>query len=131
MKRTYLGAALLNKCPRCRKGDIFEKKGAFRISGLTEIKPKCEVCGDDFKREPGFYFGAAYVSYALTIASWVAVFVALNTFNALGWIEYNFFKNPWTFLITGTITVIILLPPIFRWSRSFWLSFFTKYDPSK
>ncbi|MFK7756187.1 MAG: DUF983 domain-containing protein [Flavobacteriales bacterium] len=131
MKRTYLGSVILNKCPKCRKGDIFEKKGAFRIKGLTLTKDACEVCNADFKREPGFYFGAAYVSYALTIATWVAVFVALTTFDALGWIEYNFFDNPWTFLITGIIAVIILLPPIYRLSRSLWLSFFTKYNPSK
>ncbi len=131
MNKTYLGAVILNKCPKCRKGNIFEKKGAFRINGLTKTKVACDQCGEDFKREPGFFFGAAYVSYGLTIAVWVAVFVALSTFNTLGWIEYSFFDNPWMFLITGIVSVIILLPPIYRLSRSLWLSFFTKYDRTK
>ena len=42
---------------------------------------------EDFEREPGFYFGAAYVSYALTVALWVAVLVAMMAFDAWGWMD--------------------------------------------
>lgn len=90
--------------------------------------PKCNVCGEDFKREPGFYFGAAYVSYALTVALWVAVLVALITFDALNWIDYSFFENPLTFLLSGIISLIVLLPVIYRLSRSIWLNFFINYN---
>ena len=51
-------------------------------------------------KEPGFYFGASYVSYALTVALWVAVVVALLTFDAIGLIEYGFLTHPVTFLGT-------------------------------
>lgn len=88
---------------------------------------ECPACGEDFKREPGFYFGAAYVSYALTIAVWVAVLVALITFDTLGWIEYSFYENPLTLLVTGITTLLLLLPVLYRNARSIWISFFVKY----
>ena len=62
---------------------------------------ECAACGEDFEREPGFYFGAAYVSYALTVALWVAVLVAMMAFDAWGWMEFGMFTHPGTYLTTG------------------------------
>lgn len=92
---------------------------------------KCPHCGEDFLREPGYYFGAAYVSYAVTVALWVAVLVALITFDSLGWIEYGFYTHPATFLITGIVLLIVLLPLIYRVSRSIWINLFVGYDKTK
>ncbi len=75
-------------------------------------------------KEPGFYFGASYVSYALTVALWVAVVVALLTFDAIGLIEYGFLTHPVTFLGTGITLLLLLVPIIFRVSRSIWLAVF-------
>ncbi len=77
-------------------------------------------------KEPGFYFGASYVSYALTVALWVAVVVALLTFDAIGLIEYGFLTHPMTFLGTGITLLLLLVPIIFRVSRSIWLAVFTE-----
>jgi hypothetical protein len=60
----------------------------------------CPKCGADFVKEPGFYFGASYVSYALTIAIWVAVLIALITFDTLNLIEFGFLTHPGTLLIS-------------------------------
>ncbi len=87
----------------------------------------CLHCGERFSREPGFYFGAAYVSYALTVALWVAVLVALLTFDALGLITFSFFTNPLTFIVSGVVTLVVLLPVVYRLSRSIWINFFVKY----
>ncbi len=130
MKKSYLGSVLLNKCPKCREGDLFVNKGSFRITGIMDSHDSCPHCGEDFNREPGFYFGASYVSYALTVALWVAVYVALYCFDLWGLISYNFFENPWMFLITGIVVLLILLPAITRLSRSLWISFFVKYKKS-
>lgn len=92
------------------------------------MPPKCGHCGEPFLREPGFYFGAAYVNYALTVALWVAVLVALYTFGALGWITFTgLFDQPETFLLTGIAALILLLPPLQRLSRSLWIHFFVRF----
>jgi uncharacterized protein (DUF983 family) len=124
--RTALGAIVRNKCPQCREGNIFPEPNSYKFKQTTVIHPNCPVCGEDFQREPGFYFGAAYVSYALTVALWVSVLVALYTFDALGWITFGFFSHVTLFLGTGVTLLVLLLPPLYRLSRSIWLHMMTR-----
>jgi len=88
---------------------------------------KCSNCGEPFQREPGFYYGAAYVSYALTIALWVAVLVALIVFDAVGLISFSFMENPILFLSIGIGLLLALLPVLYRLSRAIWINIFVKY----
>ena len=125
-KNTKLYSILAMKCPNCRKGDLFLVKNPYRLKDVSKMHDKCAVCGEDFVREPGFYFGAAYVSYGLTVALWVAVLVALMVFNAIGIIEYGFLTHPGTFLVTGISALVLLLPVLYRLSRSIWISMFVK-----
>ena len=90
------------------KGDKAEKK--FK---------ECPKCGQDFQMEPGFYFGAMYVSYALTIAINVAIFVALLVFKVYSLTNF--------FIVAG-IVLLITLPYIFKISRSVWIAMMIKYD---
>lgn len=94
---------------------------------MAEMHQKCTHCGEDFTREPGYYYGAAYVSYGLTVALWVAVFVALATFDAIGLIEFSFFDDAVLYLIVGVLLLLILMPVIYRLSRSMWIHMFVKY----
>ena len=61
-----------------------------------------------------------YVSYALTVALWVATAVAF----------YVLFKeiHPWIYLTVGITLLLILLPGIYRLSRAIWLMMFTSYE---
>ena len=104
---------------------IFETK-AYDLKGFMRMKSSCDNCQTDFQREPGFYFGAAYVSYGLTVALWVAVYVAMYCFNKWGLIEYEFLKHSTKFFVTGIVVLVLLLPVLFRLSRSLWLSWFVK-----
>ncbi len=87
----------------------------------------CSQCGQRFEPEPGFYFGAAYVSYALTIALWVAYYVALITFESLGFFTFTFAEDAVAFLLGGIALLILLLPILYRASRAIWINFFVKY----
>ena len=95
------------------------------------MEPECPVCGENFKREPGFYFGAAYVSYALTVALWVSVVVALIVFDAIGLISYGFFENPVVTIVAGIAALVILLPVLFRLSRSLWIHMFVNREEKR
>ncbi len=53
-----------NKCPRCRKGDLYQKP--MEISNPLDMHKRCEACNLDFEPEPGFYFGAFMISYVIT-----------------------------------------------------------------
>jgi hypothetical protein len=67
----------------------------------------------DFENETGFYYGAMYVSYALSIAISVANFI---------WTSLAFgFGRIWIFITINAIVLVLLWPLIFRISRVLYL----------
>lgn len=126
LKGTKIYSILTFTCPRCHEGPLFVKKSAYS-SGMTEMHKKCPNCGELYEREPGFYYGAAYVSYGLTVALWVAVFVALTVFDAIGIMTYSFFDDALLFLGIGIGLLLLLFPIVYRLSRSIWINLFVKY----
>jgi hypothetical protein len=125
-EQNKLIATLTFKCPHCGKSSLFENPALYTFENIGKVKDNCEVCGTSFKPEAGFYFGAAYVSWALTVALWVSVLVALKTFDAWGLIEFGFLTHPWTFLGAGFGLSLLLFPYMFRLSRSIWAHMFIK-----
>tara|TARA_Y100000385_G_scaffold279396_1_gene329008 strand:- start:518 stop:892 length:375 start_codon:yes stop_codon:yes gene_type:complete len=117
---------LHSQCPTCLEGSIFHSRNAYDLKRIVSMPEACPVCQEDFSREPGFYFGAAYVSYALTVALWVAVLVALSCFDWWGLLQFSFFEDVGLFLSTGIAMLILLLPVIARLSRSIWLHMMTR-----
>ena len=61
------------ECPRCRKGKMY--KEPFEFTNPLAMNDKCQECGLDFNPEPGFYFGAMIISYA--ISSWMLLLPTL------------------------------------------------------
>jgi len=112
-KNTLVGSMVALRCPQCREANFYVNPKTYSFHKLGENKSVCDHCGADLQPEPGFYFGAAYVSYALTVALWVSVLVALITFNAIGLIEFGFLTHPVTFLTTGLIATVVTFPYIF------------------
>ena len=64
--RTVSAAAGLwrQRCPRCRQGRIFRRPVYRAALAMFE---SCSVCGLKFEREQGYFLGAMYVSYLLSI----------------------------------------------------------------
>ncbi|MDF9796925.1 uncharacterized protein (DUF983 family) [Catalinimonas alkaloidigena] len=111
--KTLLYALLNHKCPRCRQGDLFKYSLFEKPLHFTATNKTCPHCQLIFEREPGFFFGAMYVSYALTMG------VLLST----AFILYNVFGDPelWVYIVTVPSIVLLLLPVIFRYSRTIYL----------
>ncbi len=122
-KGSKLYSILHIKCPRCHEGDIFKAGFSYRFSKITGMYTHCPHCNLKYEREPGFFYGAMYVSYALTVALWIAVavvhFVLSDTI------------NPWLFIFTGIMLLFILLPGIYRISRATWLMIFVPFEAEK
>ena len=64
------------KCPRCRKGDMFEGRNPWHLKSTMKMNKACPVCGQPLNIEVGFYYGSGYVSYALTVAFSMVSFIA-------------------------------------------------------
>ncbi len=80
----------------------------------------CAGCGQSFEPEPGFYFGAMFVSYGLNTAFFISV-----------WVLFAFMVEDYTLtslLILLGLTVIVFLPLTFRLSRSIWIAIFVRFQ---
>lgn len=120
-KDSKLYSILHLKCPRCHEGAIFKGGFSYRFSKITEMHDHCPKCNLKYEREPGFFYGAMYVSYALTVALWIAVAVAFFVLSEQ--------INPWLFMTVGISLLLLLLPGIYRLSRAIWLAMFVAYEP--
>src|ERR1043165_4282578 len=75
-KRSYLISAIGCRCPRCRQGNLFKNNMSINLKKNMAMNKNCPVCGQPTEKEPGFYYGTGYVSYALSVAISVSTFVA-------------------------------------------------------
>lgn len=125
--RTYLGSVLSNRCPRCREGHLFVEPNPYTFGKVTKMNERCPVCGQPTEIEVGFYYGTAYVSYALTVAFSVATFIAWWVLLGFSLKDGDYRVLYWG--ITNAVLMIALQPVFMRLSRSFWISWFVKYEP--
>lgn len=79
------------------------------------MNDKCQNCKTSFMPEPGFYFGALYVSYAFTVALFVAVWLVLYLI---------FDPADWVYMISIVVASILIIPYSFRYSRILFLYWF-------
>lgn len=118
-KGNRLYSILFHRCPRCHEGKLFSSS-AYDVKNFTHMPECCSVCGQRFQLEPAFYSGAMYVSYALQVALFTSVYVALRVlFNPAGEV----------YMITTIAAAVVLLPVTLRLSRSIYINFFVSYHP--
>jgi len=67
-KGNKLYSIFLNKCPRCQTGNFFAVNNPYDLKRFDQMNAQCLCCGERFEREPGYYTGALYVSYAYYVA---------------------------------------------------------------
>lgn len=114
MNHSRLYAILFNKCPRCHEGDFFVTKSAFSRD-FDKMHDHCEHCHENLIPEPGFYWGAMFVSYAFYTAYTLITFWLLV--QGLGlYLDY--------YLIGLIPTLLLLTPYFFRLARRTWLAIF-------
>ncbi|WP_045689131.1 MULTISPECIES: DUF983 domain-containing protein [Hymenobacter] len=115
--------ALLDlRCPRCHEGHLFSYP-AYRLTKYAIMPERCPVCQVAYEPEPGFYWGAMFVSYAFSVACFAVGGVA----------AYYLFHDPavWVYVLTVTAFVLLTAPATLRYSRALMLYLFggISYNP--
>ena len=121
-KRSKLYSIFKYKCPRCHEGEVFKSRNPYNLSKMFELHEHCDHCGIRYEFEPGFFYGAMYVSYALTVALGVATYVLTSMF---------FDLEVWEVIAVLIGVLVFGSPLVLRLSRIIWMNLFIKYEPEK
>jgi len=115
-----LGDFFRGKCPRCGQGKVFVSANLFNLRKMAAMHDHCDHCQLEFSPETGFYWGATYMSYAITVAFSCFTF-AIST--AL----FGFMKSlSLNYVLVNGILLVLFSPVFFRFSRLSWLWIFYK-----
>ncbi len=102
------------RCPRCGEGRMF--------TGMFKMRSECGSCSFGFEREAGYFVGAMYINYGMTVLIAFAGYFALGYFTSISFLA-NFIL--W-------VAFCALFPIFFfRYSRSLWLSFDYMFNPEE
>ncbi len=111
-EKSKVQAILQAKCPHCREGNLFET-GPYNLKKFAKMHEQCPNCKTTYTKEPRFFDGAMYVSYALNVGLFlVSAFIIYHLFEP---------ESPNTYLFAIILEVILLYPLLFRYSRTFYL----------
>ena len=82
--------------------------------------PNCPCCGQTFEPEPGYYYGAMYVSFGFSTAIFLGVLFLLSLV----------VEEVTMAMVLGLVVAIAvgLLPVTFRLSRAVWIKLFIRYE---
>jgi uncharacterized protein (DUF983 family) len=118
-KSSTLASIFQQRCPRCRIGRIF-RYSIFR--GFPKMCERCPVCDLKFEREPGYFLGAMYISFALGV-------LVMAPIAALLW----FFTGWWVtkIILWAAILFLPFAPTITLFARVLWIYLDQRIDPEE
>lgn len=109
------------KCPKCQEGNLFIEKNPWKFNTMLTMPDRCPNCDQDFTIEPGFYYGALWMSYPLVVVIAISLLVPL-------WL----WPEAYVWILSVMIVFLFLIQPmLMRWGRAIWLNVFVSYDPPK
>jgi len=118
-KGSKLYSILTGTCPRCHQESMYIDQNPFNLGNIYKMHERCSHCGQPYKIEPSFYFGAMYVSYG------IGVIVSIAAFG----ICFSLLKTSLkTSFIAIIVSLVVLMPLIMRVSRNIWINIFVGYD---
>ncbi len=109
-----------NNCPNCYEGKVFADKSFFFSIGFPKMNKQCSHCHSTFEKEPGYFFGAMFVNYGLTVGEGIITY----------FIAAQFFEKTFDFRIYPIIVAVIFSLTFFniRLSRMIWIYMFKNYS---
>ena len=118
-KGSTLNSILTGSCPKCHEESMYVEKNPYKLGSLYKMNETCSHCHTQYMIEPSFFYGAMYVSYGLTVAIGMAIFVTLNVILGL---------EVLTTFIGIVIGIIVLMPVTARLARNIYINMFIHFD---
>jgi uncharacterized protein (DUF983 family) len=111
---TLLWRGVCLRCPRCGARSLFRT--------WLAMHERCAVCRLRFEREQGYFLGAIYINYGVTV-----VLALLGSFALEYWTQPSLTQELVLWVGFGTAFPVLF----FRYARGLWLGFDDIFDPSE
>lgn len=113
--KSKMRAMIEARCPQCRIGRMF-------IGGAYGFKKQrtnhvCSYCGLEFEIEPGYFYAAMYVSYAMAVLEIILIGLLIYLLTSS--------ESPWLYSSVIFIMIVLLAPFNYRYSRLILLFYLT------
>ena len=105
------------RCPHCREGAIF-RVPIWR--GVLAMHERCPNCGLKFDREPGYFMGAMYISYLISLPPVLVISIAIWRLSHL---DFN------VVMVCAFVAYLPLVAPVTRFARVVWIYMDRHFDP--
>ncbi len=89
---------------------------------LTSMNQQCPVCGLNFEREPGYFLGAMYISYAMAVP--LLILFLLLFWKATFW-SWN------VILLASALALVPFAPFLALFARVLWIHLDRGVDPEQ
>jgi len=107
------------KCPRCRKGNLFIKKGMIVYTQMLDMEERCSHCNLKYELEPGFWLGSLWTSYPIVVLIELPFLItALLVDGTAMWLSF----------LGLVLAFFIAWPLMLRLGRSLWIHLNIRYD---
>lgn len=114
-----LSALIKLKCPKCHEGNLFINPNPYILSTIDKMPKVCPCCDQPFEPEPGFYYGAMYISYGIGVVLFLTSFFLMEVLlQVSGYLFLGFY----------ICSLLTLWPVVFRYSRVIYIYLFVRYD---
>lgn len=117
---SFLYGLVTNKCPNCRKGDVFVHKGIFPLGSLLTMHEHCPACGQKLLYERNNGGG---INYALTVMLFFLNLLWYWPIFGMSYLDYSIYY----YLATSIVVVVLVQPWLMRLSRMIYLYLFIRY----
>ncbi len=115
---SYLKSLLTYRCPRCRQGRLFTEP--FQLTNPLDMHSKCSHCELKYAPEPGYFWGAMFLSYIISAFSLMGIVLFLM---------FGMHYSVVTSLLIGILVAAIFYFKLMRFSRSLWIHLMIGYKP--
>jgi uncharacterized protein (DUF983 family) len=116
-----LTSLLKEKCPKCRKGNIFLNKHIFPLKYCLKTVDYCATCGQKIKVENNYGQGMNFV--------FIFIIYFFNLFWYWPIVGLSFKDNSiYYYIAVSTVMVLVLQPWLMRFSRVLFLYLVIKFS---
>lgn len=119
-----ISSLLTEKCPKCRRGNIFTQKSVFPLNTCLQVNEYCAHCNQKIKVENNYGQGMNFV-FIVIVFILTAIIYGLTL--GLSFKDNSIFY----YLAVGIILSLVLQPWLMRLSRVLFLYLVIPFDKRK